>query len=85
VSVAASDQPIGDHEETPHPYPNSMVPVRMPGWQKRRRSVSVVVEDIPSKSLKRPAGTRALLSGFLSHSKTGAKFSRLDVAPEGGK
>jgi len=84
VSVTALDQPVGDHEETPHPYPNFMVPVRTPGWQKRRCSVSVVVEDIPSKSQKRPAETRALLSGFLSHFETGSKFSRLDVAPEGG-
>jgi len=85
VSVAALDQPVGDHEEKPHPYPNSTAPVRAPGWQKRRRTVSVVVEDIPSKSLKRPAETRALLSGFLSYFETGSKFSRLDVAPEGGR
>jgi len=52
VSLAALDQPVEDHKETPHPYPNSMVPVRTLAWQKRRRSGSVMVEDIPGKSLK---------------------------------
>jgi len=82
VSGAAHEQPVGDHEETPHPYPNSTVPVIT---QKRGRFVSLVLEDIPSKFPKRYAETSALLSGCLSHSEAGSRSSRPDVEPEGGK
>jgi len=82
VSGAAREQPVGDHGEKPHSYPNSTVPVIT---QKRGRSVSLVLEDIPSKSPKRHAETSALLSGCLSHSEPGSRSSRLDMEPEGGK
>jgi len=82
VSVAACEQPVGDHEETSHLYPNSTVPLIT---QKRVRSVSVVLQDALSKFPKRHAETSALLSGCLGHSEAGSRFSRPDVEPEGGK
>jgi len=82
VSVAAREQPVGDHEETPHLYPNSTIPLIT---QKRGRSVSLVLEDAPSKSPKQHAETRALLSGCLSHSEAGSRCCRPDVEPEGDK
>jgi len=82
VSEAACQEPVGNYEETPYLYPNYTIPLIT---QRRGCSVSFVLEDAPSKSLKRHAETRALLSGCLSHSEGGLRCSRLDVEPEGGK
>jgi len=85
VAVAVRVQPFRDHEETPHAYSNTTILVSMPGRPKRGHSVSVVPDDISSKSPKRHAETVALLSGSGKHSQEESKSTRIVVGSEGGK
>jgi len=85
VSVAGRIQPVGDHEETPHAYPNTTILVTMPGRPRRRRSVSLVQDYISSKFPKRHAETGALLSRSGKHSQEESKTSRMMLGWEGRK
>ena len=85
VSVPAHFQPVGNHKEIAHAYPNTTIFVSTSGRQKRGFSYSFMSDDIASKPPKRHAETGALLSGSCRHSQEESKSSRTVVGSEGAK